>query len=70
MLESKINPVFAFSQNEAYNISDSSENLSQQNEFNNNSNSPKKQNENDSNTKLTAKDNCKGKVEKNDEYTK
>ena len=68
MLESKINPVFAFSQNEAYNISDSSENLSQQNEFNNNS--PKKQNENDSNTKLTAKDNCKGKVEKIDEYTK
>ena len=68
MLESKINPVFAFSQNEAYNISDSSENLSQQNEFNNNS--PKKQNENDSNTKLTTKDNCKGKVEKIDIYTK
>ena len=54
MSEPKINPVFASSQNEAYNISDSSENLSQQNE-------------NESNTKLTAKDNFKGKVEKIDD---
>ena len=37
MLETKIIPVFASSQNEVYNISDSSENVCQQNEFNNNS---------------------------------
>ena len=65
-------------QNEIHNIPNSPENVSQQNEVNNIPNSPKKQNENDSNirltndlnTKLTVKDNCKAKAEKNDESSK